>query len=202
MDCQMPQVDGFEAARRIRSAATGVARPPIVAVTANVLPGYREICLAAGMSDYLPKPALLEPLTRIIDRWLPAYAGPVTKVEPAAHIEPAGAEPMTAARARLRTIFRGDETRVEATIALAMRSLDEGTSDISAALETRDERGAAEAAHKLKGVAVEIGLLPVAEVARALEERAKAGDWAGAHAAYDRLRTAIARAAAPEDGPA
>jgi signal transduction histidine kinase/CheY-like chemotaxis protein len=69
MDCQMPNVDGFEATRRIRAFDT--RNVPIVAVTAHALPGYRETCVAAGMNDYLAKPALIEPLLEIIDRWLP-----------------------------------------------------------------------------------------------------------------------------------
>jgi PAS domain S-box-containing protein len=72
MDCQMPDMDGFEATvaiRRLEGALSGV---PVVAVTANALPGFREQCLAAGMDDYLPKPILLDDLARVLERWVAA----------------------------------------------------------------------------------------------------------------------------------
>lgn len=73
MDCQMPEMDGYEASRRIREweSAAERTRTPIVALTANALPSDRERCLAAGMDDYLSKPFLLEDIERLVSRWLP-----------------------------------------------------------------------------------------------------------------------------------
>ncbi len=68
MDCQMPEMDGWEATRQIRSA--GRARPvPIVALTAGALPGDRERCLASGMDDYLAKPFRREDLETVLERF-------------------------------------------------------------------------------------------------------------------------------------
>ena len=74
MDCQMPEMDGFEATRRIvaHERAQHLAHTPIIALTANAIRGDREACLAAGMDDYLAKPFLREDLAALLDRWLPA----------------------------------------------------------------------------------------------------------------------------------
>jgi CheY-like chemotaxis protein len=72
MDVQMPEMDGLEASRRIASAAPTGARPRIVAMTANAMQGDREMCMAAGMDDYVTKPirvdALVEALNNVTAR--------------------------------------------------------------------------------------------------------------------------------------
>ncbi len=68
MDCQMPEMDGYEATRRLRSLG---AAPPIIAMTANAMPGDRELCLEAGMSDYIAKPLRVDDLMRLLTRWVP-----------------------------------------------------------------------------------------------------------------------------------
>ncbi len=89
MDCQMPELDGFEATTAIRSreatraaknavATThGRARTPIVAVTANAIQGDRERCIEAGMDDYLSKPFAKKHLRALIERWIPSIEEPL-----------------------------------------------------------------------------------------------------------------------------
>jgi CheY-like chemotaxis protein len=74
MDCQMPEMDGYDATRAIRereSACGGeVRRIPIVALTAHAMEGDRESCLDAGMDDYLSKPYKPDQLSVVLARWL------------------------------------------------------------------------------------------------------------------------------------
>ncbi len=72
MDCQMPEMDGFEATRRIR-AQDATAHIPIIALTANALPEDREACLQAGMDDYLLKPLKPEALRAVLKRWAQSH---------------------------------------------------------------------------------------------------------------------------------
>jgi two-component system, sensor histidine kinase and response regulator len=75
MDCQMPELDGFEASRAIRAGEAGTARHiPIVALTANATQGDRDRCLAAGMDDYLTKPVTADRLVAALARWGSASA--------------------------------------------------------------------------------------------------------------------------------
>jgi CheY-like chemotaxis protein len=74
MDIEMPEMDGLEASRRIHAEWNAEERPRIVAMTANAMPGDREMCLAAGMDDYLSKPIRSEELAAALDRSRPGLA--------------------------------------------------------------------------------------------------------------------------------
>lgn len=71
MDCQMPELDGFDATVLIRSreASESITRVPIIALTANAMDGDRERCLEAGMDDYLPKPLRADALRAALEKW-------------------------------------------------------------------------------------------------------------------------------------
>jgi CheY-like chemotaxis protein len=68
MDVQMPEMDGLEATRRLRSRRPGDMTPRVVAMTANAMQGDREACLAAGMDDYIAKPIHIEELVDVLRR--------------------------------------------------------------------------------------------------------------------------------------
>jgi CheY-like chemotaxis protein len=71
MDLQMPKMDGIEATRNIIARFPPERRPQIVAMTANAMEGDREICLAAGMNDYITKPINIEQLAKALSNCRP-----------------------------------------------------------------------------------------------------------------------------------
>lgn len=69
MDVQMPELDGYEATRKIRQQECGGRHTPIIAMTANAMKGDAEMCLQAGMDDYIAKPFELKQLVQVLERW-------------------------------------------------------------------------------------------------------------------------------------
>ena len=79
MDCQMPEMDGYQATAAIRAMDGGARLTPIIALTASMLPQDQERCLAAGMDDYLAKPLTRQALGSMIEKWCAVAPGPGTR---------------------------------------------------------------------------------------------------------------------------
>ncbi len=75
MDIQMPEMDGYEATRRIRTDVSKTNQPIIIAMTANAILGDREKCIEVGMNDYMSKPILIDEVRRIIKKWYETIHG-------------------------------------------------------------------------------------------------------------------------------
>lgn len=81
MDCQMPEMDGYEATRQIRtSGQTASSHIPIIAMTANAMKGDAEKCIEAGMNDYLTKPMTLEKLEERVAHWVKVVPQRILKI--------------------------------------------------------------------------------------------------------------------------
>jgi PAS domain S-box-containing protein len=172
MDCQMPEIDGYEATRRIRAGEAGSANSqlPIVAMTANALKGDREKCLEAGMDDYISKPIMPREVAQMLSKWLIDLGG----TEDAAVLSHVYDEGMLFDKmAYMERVIQNNE--------LAQRLMRVALADIGrliASLESPDsfllEAEVIERAfHSIKGSAANVGGMLLSECAKALEQVAK-----------------------------
>jgi two-component system, sensor histidine kinase and response regulator len=184
MDCQMPRMDGFAATRAIREreAALGLARRPIIALTANAIAGDRERCLAAGMDDYLSKPFDLTQLRGVLARWIPEKAVAVEDAAPGTEAAQAtGLSPLGAGgevifdREGLLDRIGGDLEFLEIFVVKFVDSTRELMSALSDAIERGDRDTIHLQAHSIKGAAASIGAEAMRAIASEMETLAKGG---------------------------
>ncbi|MEZ5618146.1 MAG: ATP-binding protein [Rhodocyclaceae bacterium] len=190
MDCQMPEMDGFEAARRIRrrEAEKGVpaaARQTIVAVTANAIEGDRERCLAAGMDDYLSKPFSKADLHARLSRWLAAgkpaaadHSAPVPVGHADVREEAVDADTIDeTVLDRLAALQRpGKVGVVEQVVGLYLDDSGRALVTLREALSRHDLAAATQHAHNLKSSSGHVGASGLSTHFAALERAARAGD--------------------------
>jgi CheY-like chemotaxis protein/HPt (histidine-containing phosphotransfer) domain-containing protein len=168
-DCHMPGMDGFELTRVIRNKeASGDSRMPIVAVTANAMPGEATRCKAAGMDDYLAKPIEIGALQAKLNRWIgPARAQPVwTGAAPATRIE--ASEPTLDLRS-LTVVYGNDPARLAPVIEQWTVAMKEVLRELDASITAQAWDTAVAAAHRIKGSAGVAGAARLSAAAAALE---------------------------------
>ena len=180
-DCNMPEMDGYELARRIRKleSADGGGRTPIIACTANALGGEAETCFAAGMDDYLAKPVELTQLLKKLDQWLPipeAGAAPSEQSGNRSNTSaPGAAAPVD--RSVLAEISGGDAA-AERDILLDFRRVnDEDAAMLKQAVAKNDIPQVARASHRIKGACKMVGAMGLASVCERIEHASRANDW-------------------------
>jgi PAS domain S-box-containing protein len=206
MDCQMPEMDGFEATAEIRRREAVRQPIPIIAMTASAMRGDRERCLEAGMDDYLAKPLRVETVETVLRRSLTGRAS--STPEPAPRMDQSDPAPVAedvptvdwAVVAELRRQLdrsgSGDdgvladmvgEFRIEAAARLRM---------LRQANEQGDAHAMLRAAHSLRGPAGALGAREVERLAGQLERLGHTASTAGAGRAIDVLQDAVERACA------
>ncbi|WP_114859067.1 response regulator [Azospirillum brasilense] len=207
MDVQMPEMDGFEATRRLRARPAGQGLP-IIAMTASALPSDRQRCLDGGMDDHIAKPIDVEQLFSVVTRWLGqpaggAAAGGIVAGGLAAGV-PLLPKPMpSAARAALPAELPGIDVkdalhRLDGDVGLFRkfvtdfaRTYDGVADGIAVALASGDLPRAKALGHELKSLAGNIGARTLSAAADAVQVAAFRGDGAAAAAQLPVLRAEL-----------
>ncbi len=196
MDCQMPEMDGFEATAAIRVAEehTGL-HLPIVALTANALQGDAARCLQAGMDDYLAKPVKLDELRATIERWVTL---PATMPQTAAALEALPVEMAVLDHAMLDELRglqeEGMPDLLSELVELFMAEAPPLISTLRTAIATGDAAALRVAAHTLKGCSGNLGAVVLAAECKKLEELSRSGALDGAQLDLAAVEREYARA--------
>jgi len=198
MDIQMPEMDGLEATRRIREEFPPERQPVIVAVTANALDGDRDVCLKAGMQDYMSKPIRVDMVQKAIERWAgetpqrgnspvsdTADALPATDTQPdsdrasGTHASPASDTSTDADASEmldpdtvemLRAMASSNQSgMLEELIDILESQSADLINEITEALSRNDAKTVQRAAHTLKGSALNLGAKMLADAYFAVE---------------------------------
>ena len=228
MDCQMPEMDGLTATKLIREREASIAPPsplnvhrsvchvPIVALTAHAMQGDREVCLAAGMDDYLTKPFTLSQLEQVLARWVcnrrpvqVKVCGDVTKAPLQQEVpalqkgEPRQdtiVEPTTidqAALAAIRALQRpGQPNIVTRVLAQYVDTSTEIVDRIRRAVLSKDAVELRAAAHRLKSSSAQLGATALASDCRELEMMGARGELERADETLKKLERHYADACA------
>ncbi|HET8939380.1 MAG TPA: ATP-binding protein [Polyangiales bacterium] len=214
MDCQMPEMDGFEATRAIRSheLATGSQRTPIVALTANALAGDPDRCFAAGMDDFVSKPFSVGKLRSALERWtriadIKAQALAQLVAQPKQNSLPAAAT-ASLSPAHASGLDQGALDQIRALRRpgrpnLLLRLLDDyldttpkRVSELESSIAKADLKHVSSIAHSLKSISATLGATVFARCLGRIEEAARMGlpevaraEITGARAEYERIRS-------------
>ena len=208
MDCQMPQMDGYEATNSIRSGSSKVLnhKVPVVAMTANAMKGDREKCLEAGMDDYLSKPIEPAAMAAVLERWLADKSAPdASPAEVSPELESTqetAAEPLPSVfnRDDFENRLMGDEDVMKMVIEKFLSDIPEQIEHLAVAVSDGDSERVSQLGHKIRGAAANIGAEALRSAAFNLEQAGKDGDielvrklQPGFAHVFDELREALIR---------
>ena len=183
MDCQMPEMDGFEATAKIRQITSqGGAQVPIIALTANAMSGDREQCIAAGMNDYLSKPFTMADFNTMMDKWLPFEQSPQLADTSDKTVEIKSLQLMDEPQVldqqvlnRLRMMQRpGAPSILQKVIDIYLQNSPALIDDIRTAVFNKDAVALTRAAHSLKSSSANLGASRLSELCKSLEQMGRA----------------------------
>lgn len=214
MDCQMPEMDGYQATSVIRhkEAKKGLPRTTIIALTANAVAGDREQCLASGMDDYLSKPFTLDQLSEMVGRWLNVKSGKqaVEDQEKGAGLMPNSPGSDTSGIGgqsndasvidkrmlnAIRALQRPNAPSiVEKVIATYFESSKNLMEELADRIEMRDTDGVRKAAHSLKSSSANVGATQLAELCKEMEYKARNNSLDGAEQLMASIAAELKRA--------
>jgi signal transduction histidine kinase/DNA-binding response OmpR family regulator len=203
MDCQMPEMDGYEATMEIRRRMTG-RRIPVIAMTANALQGDREKCLASGMDDFITKPVKMETLAKVMQRWFvdrPSKTedreGDEEKKSGRSRLEggkDGGCPDTTASVIDKEAVLKrlgGDEELYQELLHLFLEHAPRQITQLKEAVEAGDVALSERMAHSLKGASANIGAVTLQQEAAQAETGARTGDWQMIRGCHERMKTEL-----------
>jgi len=188
MDCQMPELDGYDTSRMIRAGHAGAhnAAITIVALTANAMKGDREKCIAAGMNDYLSKPINPAELANLLQYWLQPPLTRNAAPEPPLSAPNGAHGQLTSNTATAQLIWderemlaslSGRQERVDTLLKMFCSGFSARLDAVEQALNERNSKQLNLVAHTIKGTAAQLRAQQLRKSASALEAAAAAGDW-------------------------
>lgn len=178
-DLHMPEMDGFELTKAIRSGETSKKHIPIVALTANALKGEREHCLSAGMDDYLSKPVQLEDLRLTLEKYLSGdklaeKSKSTSQLPVQTDVVEAIAVPINVHA--LEELIGNDPEMIKEMLLDFRGSAERIATELRAAYQVGQFAAVGSLAHKLKSSARSVGALALGELCAEMEQAAKKND--------------------------
>jgi len=194
MDVQMPEMDGLDATRQIRKLWHGKEGPFIIAMTASAMQGDREICLQAGMDEYIAKPIHLADLKEALERWSEDHPGEAETALSEKSPETAGMQSRQIAELRS---FGGPELVAELMSEFQVQ-VDTDLNRIEQVAQAADFDELLRLTHRLKGGSLTVGISAVTSICSELEHSARARDNRRIRVLLDQLRDEVNRSRTPK----